>query len=166
MSGTFNVRDPEIETLMRRLSDRITAFLPANWGFTLFLYGTHAPSEAQRDGGLFYIDTDRTEPLWASKMTDRAIAEIARLRTATECQVCAQAGILPSQNIACYMHSAMALQEALEVLRTVREDRYHDRLTAKTRERLMKGGIATEAAVTGIKVAADARLHQQAEATR
>lgn len=66
MSGSFSVRNPEIEQLLRRLADRLTLALPPEgWGFTLLLYETHEEGSPPRDGSMFYISSpgDRHEKL-------------------------------------------------------------------------------------------------------
>jgi len=51
MAGTFNVRDPEIETTLRALAAHIdTALEGKPFGFALFLVEFH-----NAEGGLFYI---------------------------------------------------------------------------------------------------------------
>lgn len=51
MSGTFNVRNPEIETKLRELARVIDESIEGSgFGFALFLVEFEKP-----DGGLFYI---------------------------------------------------------------------------------------------------------------
>jgi hypothetical protein len=53
MAGTFNVRDPELETTLRELAGRISAALEGKpVGFALFLVEVDDPA-----GGLFYISS-------------------------------------------------------------------------------------------------------------
>lgn len=59
MSGTFNVRNPEIETKLREIGDRIGASLNGTgFGFALFLVELNAA-----DGGLFYISTAQRDDM-------------------------------------------------------------------------------------------------------
>lgn len=47
----YNIRNPEIEALLRKLGNRIGAKLPKNWGFTLLLF------EYGDGKSLFYISS-------------------------------------------------------------------------------------------------------------
>jgi len=69
MPGTFNVRDPEIETTLRELAAHISEALEGKpFGFALFLVEFH-----NADGALFYISSaqraDMLEPIsqWVAR---------------------------------------------------------------------------------------------------
>lgn len=47
---SYNVRDPELEALQRRIADQITSQLPAGWGMSLFIFNFNEP-----DTNCFYI---------------------------------------------------------------------------------------------------------------
>jgi hypothetical protein len=52
---SYNVRDPEVESKLRELSEHIGARLPEGWGFTLLLF-SYGP-----DGNLFYMSSAERE---------------------------------------------------------------------------------------------------------
>lgn len=47
---SFNVRDPQMEQLQRRIANRICSSLPPGWGFSLFLFEFEQP-----ETNCFYI---------------------------------------------------------------------------------------------------------------
>ena len=62
---TMNVRDPEIENLMRRLGRRIKSMMPIGWGFTLLIFSfgkSGLPGEGEH-GATFYISSAERESM-------------------------------------------------------------------------------------------------------
>lgn len=52
---SFDVRDPRMEEILRRLGTKIGVSLPSSWGFMLMLF------EYGENGNLFYISSAERE---------------------------------------------------------------------------------------------------------
>lgn len=53
----YEVRNPQVESILKKIADRIKAFLPKGWGFTLFLFSYG------EEGSTFYISTAQRESM-------------------------------------------------------------------------------------------------------
>jgi len=55
--SNLNIRDPEIEAMMKRIADVISDRMPPGWGFNLMLF------EYGEGGALFYISSALREDI-------------------------------------------------------------------------------------------------------
>lgn len=58
----YNVRNQEIETLLRKLGRRIKDMMPPGWGFTLMIFNFGSP-ENTTGAGMFYISSAQRDDM-------------------------------------------------------------------------------------------------------